>query len=81
MSDRVAIAVLICIVISIWLPFITRMLSKPTGELVIDTSDPEKDRWLIVLKEPTELAAKRHIVKLKVTHRKITEEDKWPFET
>lgn len=81
MDDKVAIVIVICIVISIWLPFIMNAVSKPTGELVIDTSDPEKDRWLIVLKEPTELAAKRHTVKLKVTHRKITEEDKWPFET
>lgn len=49
--------------------------SKPTGELVIDTSDPEKDKWLIRLKEPTHYAARRHIVKLLVIHGKIQEDE------
>ena len=53
----------------------------PSGELVIDTSDPKKDRWLIKLDEPTEEAARRHIVILKVSHRRITEGDAiWPNE-
>lgn len=60
--------------------FIDTALVYPNGELVIDTSDPEKDKWLIRLSEPTERAAKRHIVILKVSHRTIEEEDKWPYE-
>lgn len=56
-------------------------IEKPTGELVIDTSDPEKDRWLIKLNEPTEKAMMRHVAILEVVHRRITEGDAiWPDE-
>lgn len=54
---------------------------KPSGELVIDTSNPNKDRWLFKLNEPTEKAAGRSMITLKISHRRITEGDpKWPNE-
>lgn len=71
--------VFLLILITVWF-LISKFLDKPSGELIIDTSDPEKDKWLIRLYEPTPIAARRHIVKLKVLHRQITEEDKWPYE-
>ena len=61
--------------------FVLPPSDDPCGELVIDTSDPEKDRWLIKLEEPTEVAARKHIVTLRVVHRRITEGDPaWPSE-
>lgn len=79
-ASSVAIFILI-VVLAFIAGFTLRDNITPfTGELVIDTSDPEKDKWLIRLGEPTEWAAKRHIVKLKVVHRKIEEEEKWPEE-
>lgn len=53
--------------------YIGKMFEGPSGELIIDTSDPEKDKWLIKLEEPPEYAAKKHIVKLKVIHGQIKE--------
>ena len=50
------------------------------GNLVIDDSDPEKDRWLFELNySPSELT-KQKSVKMKVVHRRITEADGWPNE-
>ena len=60
---------------------IVEFLFPLNGEIVIDTSDPEKDKWLIILEEPTPIAARRHRVKLKVVHRQLKEGDEWPYET
>ena len=50
------------------------------GNLVIDDSDPEKDRWLFELNySPSELTKQKN-VKMKVVHRRITEADGWPNE-
>ena len=46
---------------------------KSSGELVIDTSNPNKDRWLFKLNEPTEKTARKNMITLKVSHRRITE--------
>lgn len=58
------------------------ILSGPTesGELVIDTTDEAKDRWLIKLNEPTEKTARRGVVVLRVVNRPIVEDDRWPNE-
>ena len=54
---------------------------KPTGQLIVDTSDPEKDRWFLKLDEPTDKAAKKHRVILQVFNKPIHEGDpKWPNE-
>lgn len=63
-------------------------IPAPSGELIVDTSDKLKDRFLIELKEPTPKMAKRHIAVLKVTHKSIDEtinsnrkgDPKWPNE-
>ena len=60
---------------------IERWFEKPSGELVVDTSDPETDKWFLKLYEPPEYAARKHIAKLKVLHRKLKEEETWHDET
>lgn len=53
---------------------------KPDGELVVDSSDDAKDRWLFNLTTPVMDVYQKKTITLRVIHRKITEEDKWPKE-
>lgn len=55
-------------------------LKAPDGELVVDSSDDAKDRWLFNLTTPLMDVYKKKTITLEVSHRKITEEDKWPKE-
>ena len=81
MSDsRILIILLVmaCVIIG-WL--VADKLLGVSGELIIDTSDPEKDKWLFRLREPPKHTSRRHTVKLLVLHRKIQEEEQWQDET
>lgn len=75
MPDSRILIVLLCIacVIIGWL--VGDKILGISGELVIDTSDPEKDKWLFRLNEPSKHTSRRHIVKLKVTHGQIEEDE------
>ena len=64
--------VIACVIIG-WL--IGDKILGISGELIIDTSDPEKDKWLFRLSEPSKYTSRRHIVKLKVTHGQIKEDE------
>lgn len=55
-------------------------LKTPDGELVVDSSDDAKDRWLFNLTTPVMDVYQKKTITLRVIHRKITEEDKWPKE-
>lgn len=55
-------------------------LKVPDGELVVDSSDDAKDRWLFNLTTPVMDVYQKKTITLRVIHRKITEEDKWPKE-
>ena len=55
-------------------------LRKTDGELVVDSSDDAKDRWLFTLETPVYDVYKKKKITLDVVHRKITEEYKWPKE-
>ncbi len=71
---------LICIILLILIGYIIRDMKerwfeKPSGELVVDTSDPETDKWFLKLYEPPEYAAKKHIVKMEVVHRPLKEDE------
>lgn len=77
---------LVCVVLLVLIGWLARDLyerifEKPSGELVVDTTDPGIDKWFLKLYEPPEYAARKHIAKLKVSHRKLQEEEKWHDET
>lgn len=73
-DSRILIVLLViaCVIIG-WL--VGDKILGISGELIIDTSDPEKDKWLFRLNEPPKYVSRRHIVKLKVTHGQIEEDE------
>jgi len=81
-EEKIILFLLIVVCVALGM-FVGRyVLPHPSGgELILDTSDPETDKWMIVLHEAPERLTRHHQIVLDVSHRMIDKGDpKWPEE-
>lgn len=66
MSQHVVIVCLVTFIVGFAIGYILAKIRTPDGILRVDTSDPEKDRYLMEFHTPLEDIPKKKSVKLKV---------------